>query len=45
MFPQTLNYLENNAFGKSDTTSINTADWRGLHLEETDYFLLFSREF
>lgn len=45
MFPQTLKYLEDNAFGKPNTVSMNTADWSGLHLEETDYFLLFSREF
>lgn len=45
MFSQTLKYLENNAFGKSDTSSMNTADWKGLHLEETDYFLLLLREY
>ncbi len=45
MFTQTLRYLETNAFGKATTSSANEADWRGLHLEDTSYFLLLMREF
>lgn len=45
MFTQTLKYLESNAFGKATTSSANKADWRGLHLEDTSYFLLLMREF
>lgn len=45
MFAQTLKYLESNAFGKATTSSANKADWRGLHLEDTSYFLLLMREF
>lgn len=45
MFAETLRYLENNAFGKVTTSSVNKADWKGLHLEDTSYFLLLMREF
>ena len=45
MFAQTLKYLESNAFGKAVTSSVNKADWRGLHLEDTSYFLLLMREY
>lgn len=45
MFTQTLKYLESNAFGKATTSSANKADWRGLHLEDTSYYLLLMREF
>ena len=45
MFTQTLKYLESNAFGKAVTSSTNEADWKGLHLEDTRYFLLLIREF
>ena len=44
-FTDTLQYLENNAFGKANSSSVSKADWTGLHLEDTDYFLLFIREF
>lgn len=44
-FNQTLQYLEDNAFGKANKVTSNKADWIGLHLEDTNYFLLFSREF
>lgn len=45
MFSQTLEYLENNALGKANSISKNNADWRGLHLEDTEYYLLLIREF
>ena len=45
MFTQTLRYLESNAFGKAVTSTANKADWKGLHLEDTGYFLLLMREF
>lgn len=45
MFSQTLQYLETNAFGKADSFSTNKADWTGLHLEDTSYYLLLQRIF
>lgn len=45
MFSQTLEYLENNAFGKANRSSKSDAYWRGLYLGDTGYFLLLIREF
>ena len=44
-FDETLQYLEEKIIGKAENTSTNKADWTGLHLEDTGYFLLFIREF
>lgn len=45
LFQQTLDYLESNAFGKPASSTANTADWVGLHLEDTDDYLLLQRVF
>lgn len=45
MFAQTLAYLENNAFGKATVYKGKTADWQGLHLEDTGEYLLLQRVF
>ena len=45
LFSQMLRYLENNAFGAATQTSSNKADWVGLHLESTGYYLLLQRIF
>ena len=45
LFTQTLIHLESNAFGKAVSSTVNKADWKGLHLEDTGYFLLLMREF
>lgn len=45
MFEKTLNYLETSAFGTATTSSETKATWRGLHLEDTGYYLLLIREF
>lgn len=45
MFNETLQYLENNALGKADSSSTNKADWKALHLEDNGYYLLFKRYF
>lgn len=44
-FSQTLDYLETNAFGKATDSTANTADWVGLHLENTGEYLLLQRIF
>lgn len=45
LFAQTLGYLESNAFGKAAASTANTADWVGLHLEDTGEYLLLQRIF
>ena len=45
MFTQMLGYLEANAFGKATASTANTADWTGLHLEDTGAYLLLQRVF
>lgn len=45
LFAQTLDYLERNAFGQASVSTENTADWTGLHLEDTGYYLLLQRVF
>ena len=45
LFAQTLTYLENNAFGKAAASTETTADWVGLHLEDTGAYLLLNRFF
>lgn len=44
-FSQTLEYLEKNAFGDASSSSENKADWCGIHLEDTGYYLLLERIF
>ena len=44
-FSHTLVYLQKNALGNPKSVSSNKADWTGLHLEDTGYFLLFIRKF
>lgn len=45
LFAETLSYLETNAFGKAAASTANTADWAGLHLEDTGDYLLLQRIF
>lgn len=45
LFDQTLDYLEKNAFGEATASTANTADWVGLHLENTGDYLLLQRVF
>lgn len=44
-FKSTLTYLQENALGTPQSASNNKAEWTGLHLEDTGYYLLFIREF
>ena len=44
-FSYTLEYLQDHALGIPQNISSNKADWTGLHLEDTGYFLLFIRKF
>lgn len=44
-FTQIHTYLENNAFGTSTVSTASTADWPGLHLEDTGEYLLLQRIF
>ena len=45
MFSEMLGYLEANAFGKAAASTATTADWAGLHLEDTGAYLLLHRVF
>ena len=45
MFTEILGYLESNAFGAAASSTANTADWLGLHLEDTGAYLLLQRVF
>ena len=45
MFSEMLGYLEANAFGKAAASTATTADWTGLHLEDTGAYLLLQRVF
>lgn len=45
LFAQTLTYLESNALGEAVASTANTADWIGLHLENTGDYLLLQRVF
>ena len=45
LFAQTLAYLESNALSKAAASTANTADWVGLHLEDTGDYLLLQRIF
>ena len=45
LFTQMLDYLEHNALGEAAASTANTADWAGLHLEDTGYYLLLQRVF
>ena len=45
MFTEMLGYLEANALGATTTSTGNTADWLGLHLEDTGAYLLLQRVF
>ena len=45
MFTEILGYLEANAFGKAAASTATTADWAGLHLEDTGAYLLLQRVF
>lgn len=45
LFTQTLEYLQSNALGEAATSNANTADWPGLHLEDTGEYLLLQRIF
>lgn len=45
MFSEMLGYLEANALGKAAASTATTADWAGLHLEDTGAYLLLQRVF
>lgn len=45
MFSEMLGYLEANALGKAAASTATTADWAGLHLEDTGAYLLLQRLF
>ena len=45
MFSEMLGYLETNALGKAAASTATTADWAGLHLEDTGAYLLLQRLF
>lgn len=45
MFSEMLGYLEANALGKAAASTAATADWAGLHLEDTGAYLLLQRVF
>lgn len=45
LFAQMLDYLETNAFGAAAASAERTADWVGLHLEDTGAYLLLQRVF
>ena len=45
MFAEILGYLEANALGKAAASTATTADWAGLHLEDTGAYLLLQRVF
>ncbi|MBQ9843927.1 MAG: hypothetical protein IJO31_07215 [Oscillospiraceae bacterium] len=45
MFSGMLGYLEANALGKAAASTATTADWAGLHLEDTGAYLLLQRVF
>jgi hypothetical protein len=45
MFAEILDYLEANALGKAAASTATTADWAGLHLEDTGAYLLLQRVF
>lgn len=45
MFSEMLGYLEANALGKAAASTATTADWAGLHLENTGAYLLLQRLF
>lgn len=44
-FKHTLAYLQENALGNPISFSNNMADWTGIHLEDTGYYLLLIREY
>ena len=44
-FKHSLAYLQENALGNPIRFSNNMADWTGLHLEDTGYYLLLIREY
>ena len=45
MFAEILDYLEANALGTAAASTETTADWAGLHLEDTGAYLLLQRVF
>ena len=45
IFSEMLGYLEANALGKAAASTATTADWAGLHLEDTGAYLLLQRVF
>ena len=45
LFTQMLGYLETNALGEAAASTDSTADWAGLHLEDTGDYLLLQRVF
>ena len=45
IFSEMLGYLEANALGKAAASTATTADWAGLHLEDTGAYLLLQRLF